>query len=213
MEYLTDLTNPNMEQPRESGMRGGARDGPAATNETVGSVLVSLVRSPGQRLIRHWNWKAALLSASFRSVLFFLTNLSAGLGAAVAAMLTELGFRGSTAGFYGALTQAFRHAQPSWLATLTVMLLLPTVAHAVELLVHWYRGTERLGASILASCLFTALSTVFNLFAMRQGALIVGDGRQSLADDLRRMPRLIAAFIIAIVAGGRRRRASRNWRG
>ncbi|MGH9163851.1 MAG: hypothetical protein ACRD2X_28195 [Vicinamibacteraceae bacterium] len=168
-------------------------------SETVGDVLLSLVRSPVRRLIRQWNWKAAVLSTVFRSALFFTTNLAAGLGAALAAMLTELGFRGCTAGFYGALTQAFRHAQPPWLATLTVMLLLPAVTHLMELLVHWSRGTDRLAASIIASCVFTALSTVFNLFAMRRDALIVGDGRASLTSDLRRMPRLVFDFIAAIV--------------
>jgi hypothetical protein len=188
-----------MTQARASGTTTSLENASTDVRETVGSVLLSLVRSPGRRLILRWNWKAAVLSAIFRSTLFFVTNLAAGLGAALAAMLTELGFRGSTAGFYGALTQAFRHAQPPWLATLTVMLLLPAVTHLVELLVHWSRGTERLAASIIVSCFFTALSTVFNLFAMRRDALIVGDGRASLAEDLVRMPRLALDFAGAIV--------------
>jgi hypothetical protein len=184
-----------------------------SVDQSVGSVLIDLVSHPVRRLVRRWNWKSAVLSSGFRSTIFFLTNLSAGIDAAVAAMVTELTFRGVTAGFYGALTQSFRHATPAWLATLTVMVLLPAATHTVELLVHWLRGTERLQASVLASCVFTAVSTTFNLFAMRRGALIVGDGRQSLANDLLNMPRLIAAFVVTIalvVLTGLRRLA--GWR-
>jgi len=170
-------------------------------DESVGQVMLALIRHPVRRLLWRWNWKSAVLSSGFRSILFFLTNLSAGLGAAVAAMLTELGFRGTTAGFYGALTQAFRHAQPHWLAAITVMVLLPVVTHTIEFGVHWLRGTERLKESILVSCLFTVVSTLFNLFAMRRGTFIVGEGRASLLHDLRVLPRLIVAFIAAIVRG------------
>jgi hypothetical protein len=46
---------------------------------------------------------------------------------------------------------------------------------------------------------FTVLSTGFNLFAMRRGALVVGPGCGSLADDLRRTPRLIGAFALAVI--------------
>jgi len=169
--------------------------------EPVGAVLVALVREPRVRILRRWNWKSAVLSSGFRAVLFFFTNLAAGLDAATAAMLTELVFRGATAGFYGALTQAFRRAEPRWLATLTAMVLLPATTHSIEFVVHWLRGTERLAASLIVSCAFTALSTVFNLFAMRRGALIVGEGQSSLWTDLTRVPGLIVAFVVAIVRG------------
>jgi hypothetical protein len=42
---------------------------------------------------------------------------------------------------------------------------------------------------------FTILSTTFNLFAMRHGALIVGRERRSLLSDLAVMPRLVVMFI------------------
>jgi hypothetical protein len=50
--------------------------------------------------------------------------------------------------------------------------------------------------SIAASVVFTALSTLFNLYAMRRGALIVGAGRGSLLEDLRRSPALLADFLL-----------------
>ena len=57
--------------------------------------------------------------------------------------------------------------------------------------VHALAGTPRLGAGMLGSIAFSCMTTAFNLFAMRRGAFIVGDGRGSLASDLRRLPALI----------------------
>lgn len=178
---------------REDRMRERVDD--YTRTESLGDVLTGLVRHPIARLVWRWNWKSALLSSGSRAALFFGANLSAGLDAAVAAMLTELIVRGGTAGFYGALTQAFSRATPRWAGTLAALVVLPVTGHGLELVAHWLRGTENLAASIMVSCLFTVVSTLFNLFAMRRGALIVGEGRASLGQDLRRMPRLIAAFI------------------
>ena len=173
----------------------GASANEAAPHETVGQVLVGLVRHPIDRIARRWNWKSAVLSSASRASLFFTANLGAGLDAAFAAMFTELVFRGMTAGFYGGLTQSFRHAAPHWLASLTVMVLLPICTHATEFAVHWLRGTEKLAASLAVSVVFTIVSTLFNLFAMRRGVLIVGEGRGSLLADLRQIPRLIVLFV------------------
>ena len=136
-----------------------------------------------------------MLSSLLRASLFFATNLAAGLPAAIAAMKTELVFRGITSGFYGALTEAFREAEPPGAAALTVMLLLPVANHSVELLVHWIRGTRKLLPSILASVILTAFSTLFNFYVMRRGVLIVGSGRRSLGKDLLHLPRLAIDFV------------------
>jgi hypothetical protein len=172
--------------------------------ETVGEVLIGLVHHPIDRIARRWNWKSAVLSSATRAALFFTANLSAGLDAAFAAMLTELVFRGITAGFYGGLTQSFRHATPHWLASVTVMVLLPITTHASEFVVHWSRGTERLTDSLTASILFTIISTLFNLFAMRRGVLIVGEGRGTLLADLRQIPRLIVLFVASLACLSKR---------
>jgi hypothetical protein len=113
----------------------------------------------------------------------------------VAALKTELVFRAITSGFYGALTEAFSEAEPSWAAAVSVALLLPFANHSLELLVHWIRGTHNLYASIVASVVFTAISTLFNFHMMRRGALIVGSGRSSLVSDLVRMPKLALEFV------------------
>ena len=48
--------------------------------------------------------------------------------------------------------------------------------------------------------LFSVVSVLFNLYAMRKGALLVGAGEdtQSLKDDFKQMPRLVAEFTIAL---------------
>jgi hypothetical protein len=123
-----------------------------------------------------------------RALIFFCVNLTTGLHAAVAALLTELAFRGVASGFYGAITEAFRFAKPEWAASLVAMILLPLTGHSLELAVHFLRATAKLRTSVLASICFTAVSTLFNLYAMRRGALVTGQGQESLGSDIKRMP-------------------------
>jgi hypothetical protein len=183
------------------------------TEQRVVDVLAGFVRHPIARLWRRWNWKAAVLSATTRAVLFFLVNLPAGRRAALAAFVTELVFRATTSGFYAAITQALGRAEPAWAGLVTAMILLPIVTHGAELAVHWLRDTARLGDSIVASVAFTAISTAFHVFAMRRGALVVGDARRPFREDLQRLPGLVAAFVWASVAGLAAAivRAGRRW--
>jgi hypothetical protein len=78
----------------------------SATHLTVRQAFLLLLRHPYKYLLQRWNWKSAVLSSLLRASLFFVTNLVAGLPAAIAAMKTELVFREITSGFYGALTEA-----------------------------------------------------------------------------------------------------------
>lgn len=145
-----------------------------------------------------WNYKTAVLSSLVRSAIFFVSTVSAGLAAATGAMLAEFGFRFVTAGFYGALTQAFRRVEPPFLGTLGAVLVLPALGHLGEFVVHSVRGTPNLTAALTTSIAFTALSTAFNLFAMRRGTLIVGAGQRPLVEDMRAMPKLLFLFVAAI---------------
>jgi len=163
---------------------------------TVGTAFLHLIRNPADSLVRRWNWKSAVLSPLFRSQIFMAVNLSAGWKAALGAMAAEFTYRSLAAGFCGALTQAFRGADPAWLAGFTVAVLLPVLSHSIELLVHWSRGTPNLWASVAASVAFTAISTVFNWYAMRKGVFVVGEGSASLGADLRRIPRILFEFVI-----------------
>jgi hypothetical protein len=46
-------------------------------------------------------------------------------------------------------------------------------------------------------CLFTVVSALFHLHVMRRGAFLTGHTGRSLLNDFRRMPRLIAGFVLA----------------
>jgi len=164
---------------------------------TLGQAVSELFTDPRTTLIERWNWKAAVFSSTLRAMLFLCANLTAGWRAATGAMLAEFAFRACTSGFYGAITQALSKAEPAWAAAAASAILLPAVSHSLELTVHLLRGTPNIRTSIVASVVFTALSTLFNLYAMRRGALLVGAGCASVASDLRRVPRLLGGFLAA----------------
>jgi hypothetical protein len=170
--------------------------------QAVREVLYGLIRHPIRHFVRGWNWKAATLSAACRATIFFAVNLSAGLEAGVNAMTTELVFRMFASGALGSATQAFRTATPAAAATVTALVVIPATGHLAEYGVHRLAGTVRLGESIAVSVAFSVVTTAFNLFAMRRGALIVGDGQQPLADDVRRMPALIVDVLRTVFTGG-----------
>ncbi len=164
---------------------------------TVAETLARLVRHPVDEIVSRWNWKAALLSAAMRGAIFFVANLTVGPDAAVRALLVDLSFRLPLVGLAAAVTQAFECARPAWAATLTVMLLVPGVAHSIEFGIHWLAGTPALKAGVAGSIAFSMVSALFNLYAMRRGVLRVGTGSRSLSDDLRRLPVIVVQFAVA----------------
>jgi hypothetical protein len=71
-------------------------------------------------------------------------------------------------------------------------------SHTLEFLIHFLRHTPHLKASVISSLIFTFFSTLFNVYAMRRGTMVVGKGCASLAADLRAMPRMIGGFIAVV---------------
>ena len=166
------------------------------TGPTVIEVFASLIGHPWRHLVLRWNWKSGVTSAIIRGSIFFAANLTAGLGAATGAMLTEFAYRTFLSEAYGAVTQALRKARPPWAAALSAAVVLPICSHSVEFMMHWLRGTPKLAVSIIASVSFSVLSTLFNSYVMRRGVLAVGDDdRKTLLDDMAMMPRMIGGFV------------------
>jgi hypothetical protein len=99
---------------------------------SIGCVLRNLCCDPVRYFIRRWSGKSAILSSAVRSALFSVANIGAGLPAARSAFLTDFLFRAATAGFYGALTQAFRDIRPVRTGTLTEMIGALTVGHGSQ---------------------------------------------------------------------------------
>ncbi len=178
---------------------------PSRPGPTLAQVVCTLLRHPVRELVRKWNHKSAITSSLARALLFLITNLSAGPGAAIAASATEFALRFATSGFYGALTQAFGAVRPERSGMIAALVCLPVLGHGLEFVTHAWRGTPNLGASVVASVALTVLSTSFTVFAMRRGVMVAGvDHARPLADDLRQLPGLLRDFVFAAAAAARR---------
>ncbi|MDE0262984.1 MAG: hypothetical protein OXJ37_11330 [Bryobacterales bacterium] len=158
----------------------GAR--PLAT--TLGGAIADIVRHPVHRLVRNWNWKAAVISACLRTTIFFTVNLTASWNSAVSAAVTELFYRAPMVGTLAAMSQSFRRVEPAWVASAVVMAVLPAMGHGIEFIVHWLRGTERLTESVAVSVAFSVATTGLNYLLHRRDVLVVGHGARPFRADI-----------------------------
>ena len=172
------------------------------TLHRVSDVFRYLIKHPLETTVLRWNWKAAVLSAMLRAPIFFVTYISKkdGLKLAIGAAIAQSIFRFIFGGVNGAIIQAFSKVEPAWHAILTVPLVLAAFSHVIEFVVQTLydnqTGADRKGKAIAVSILISAISAVFNLFAMRRGALLVKDeSQQSIWRDLKRMPWLAFEFL------------------
>jgi phosphatidylinositol alpha 1,6-mannosyltransferase len=150
---------------------------PALDGETVASAAYRVVTHPWQTFVRDWNWKAALLSALFRGLLFAGATLR-GPGAMRGVWIGLL-FRLAVGGFFGSLLQAFRAARPAWLAGLCIALLLPGAAHSLEFLALTAGRATHIKTGMIVSIAVSAVSLLFNWLLMRHGLLVTDGGRRS----------------------------------
>jgi len=157
--------------------------------ESVGAAAWRVLAHPWQTFVRDWNWKAALLSALFRVLLFSVATLR-GPGA-MRGVLIELLFRLAIGGFWGSLLQAFRAARPAWLAGLSVALILPAAAHTLEFLALKAGHATHIITGMSVSIAVSGGSLLVNWLLMRQGLLVTGAGSRRLRDDLRRLPAVL----------------------
>lgn len=180
---------------------------------SVADVFDNLFHHPWQLLTR-WNWKAVLLAMLVRGGFYFTiykVSRESWL-VTLTAVFVELFFRFFTTGIAGALVQSFRKATPVWLANVIVSIMLPAFSHTVEFITHYAQerylfdvfaasqdGVARKRAFAI-SVLFSVVSVLFNLHVMRRGVLLVGAGEdtQSLKDDFKQLPLLVAEFVIAL---------------
>lgn len=165
-------------------------------------VTFELLKHPFNALVLRWNWKAAVLSAVLRAPIFFFTYLfkKDGLKLAIGAALVQSLFRLIFGGVNGAIIQSYSRVEPAWHAVLTVPLILAAFSHVIEFGVQTIydnqTGVNGKGRAITASVVVSAISAVFNLFAMRRGALLVKDEtQQSIWRDLKQMPWIALEFI------------------
>ncbi|MEP7074946.1 MAG: hypothetical protein ABI878_03980 [Acidobacteriota bacterium] len=167
----------------------------------VAGVVRYIVRHPIETLVLRWNWKAAFLSALLRAPIFFVAYFRKdGLKMAFGAAIAQSVFRIFFGGMNGSIIQSFAKVDPAWHAVVTVPLLLAAFSHLVEWVVQStfdnQTGARGKASAITVSVVISVVSAVFNLFAMRRGALLVKDeSQESIWRDLRRMPWIALEFL------------------
>jgi hypothetical protein len=172
------------------------------TSTHLADISRYLLRHPLRSMVFRWNWKAAVLSSLLRAPIFLAAYLfqKQGIADAVSVTVALAVFRVIFGGVNGAIIQAYRNVKPAWHAVLTVPVVLAAFSHVIEFAVltvyDSITGTQGKTKAIVVSVIVSIISAVFNLFAMRRGALIVRDeSMQSFWRDLIRMPWLIFEFI------------------
>jgi hypothetical protein len=169
----------------------------SSPNESFFTVIADLARHP-LHIVLLWNWKSAWLSIILRGPIFLAATIRRGLYTTISAVLTECFFCALTAGFYGAMVQSLRNAEPEWLTVAFLVVVVPAIFQVFEYLLHWLHGTPHLRVVEMASVVVSALSSLFNWYAMRRGALLVGGEGGTFGSDLRRLPRLIFNFVTGL---------------
>ncbi|MGD1107243.1 MAG: hypothetical protein ABR865_09365 [Terracidiphilus sp.] len=113
-------------------------------------------------------------------------------------MLVEIAYVALTAGVYAGLQQRALGLRSRLLGNVLVAVGVPALAQALDWLAHRAVGAAVPTRATIAVSLFTGVSALFHLFVMRRGVFLTGRGC-SLADDFRRIPRLVVAFVAAPV--------------
>jgi hypothetical protein len=143
-----------------------------------------------------WNWKCALLSATARSIVYAVAMAHSRLHGSLAIVLVEMGYVALTAGLYAGMQQQALGFRCRLLGNLTVVFAVPLLSQALDWLTHRAAGAPTPGKATLAVCLFAIVSALFHLHVMRRGAFLTGEQGQAMIEDFRRMPRLIAGFVL-----------------
>ncbi len=158
-------------------------------------VMFSQIRPRFRKFSFCWNWKCALLSAAARSAVYLTAMSRTGLRGSLAVVGVEIAYVTLTAGVYAGMQQKALGLRTRWLGDLIVVLGVPGLSQALDWTAHRVTGADVTGRATLAVCVFAAISALFHLHAMRNGVFLTGTGR-SLFDDFRRMPRLVAGFVV-----------------
>jgi len=177
-------------------------EAPAAPQtNTITEAFRNVWSDPGQ-FVKNWNYKGAVLSGVVRAPIFLITYLAGreSLRIAIGAATVQFIFRFLFAGVGGTLIQGFRKVEPAWKALAAIMLILPLISHAFELIIQalfaYFTSTQaHTDAAILRSITVSIISALFTLFAMRRNVMTVGDEEsRSLLHDVSRLPRLVFEF-------------------
>jgi len=143
-------------------------------------------------MLHCWNWKCALMSATVRS-LVYMAAMAHGRGDKMAVAVVEMIYVTLTAGFFSAMQQRSLGLRSRALGNFMVAFGVPGLSQGLDCAVHGLAGAAPARATLVV-CIFTGVSALFHLHVMRNGVFLTGQGR-SLADDFRRIPRLLGGFL------------------
>ena len=134
------------------------------------------------------------MSAAARSLVYGVAMIRTPHAHYGAVVLVEMAYVTLTAGIYAGLQQRALRLRSRTLGNGIVAFGVPALAQSLDWMTHRITGATAPGRATLSVCLFAAISALFHLHVMRNGVFLTGHGR-SLADDFRRIPRLIAGFV------------------
>jgi hypothetical protein len=147
-----------------------------------------------------WNWKCALLSAVARSSLYLAAMARTGMRGGLSVVLVEIAYVTLTAGAYAGMQQRALGFRSRLLGNMTIVIAVPCLAQILDWLTHRATGSAAPARAMLAVSVFAIISALFHLYVMRRGIFLTGPIGRSLLDDFRRMPRLLASFVLAPVS-------------
>jgi hypothetical protein len=143
-----------------------------------------------------WNWKCALMSATVRSLVYLAAMTRSGSHNRLAVVAVEMAYVTLTAGIYAGMQQRALSLRARWLGNLLVVVGVPGLSQFFDWLTHRAVGPAAPTRAIVAACIFTLVSALFHLHVMRRGVFLTGSAGRTLADDFRRIPRLVLDFIV-----------------
>jgi len=147
-----------------------------------------------------WNWKCALLSATIRSCVYLAALAHNRMPGRWVLVLVEIAYVAATAGLYAGLQQRALGLRSRLVGNLAIVVGVPGLAQALDWLAHRAVGPAAPPRALAVVCCFTLVSAFFHLHVMRRGVFLTGSAGRTLADDFRRMPRLIAGFALGPLA-------------
>jgi hypothetical protein len=139
------------------------------------------------------------MSATVRSLVYLIALARSGPHGRLSIVLVEIAYVTLTGGVYAGLQQRALSLRSVWLGNGIVAFGVPCLAQLLDWLAHRAAGSPVPFRATLAVSGFATISALFHLFVMRCGVFLTGRG-QSLGEDFRKIPQLMAGFVAAPVS-------------
>jgi len=136
------------------------------------------------------------MSATVRSLVYLIAMARSGAHGRFAVVAVEMAYVTLTAGIYAGMQQRALGLRSRLIGNFVVAVGVPGLAQYFEWLTHRTIGPAAPARAIVAACIFSLVSALFHLHVMRRGVFLTGGAGRTLADDFRRIPRLVLAFVL-----------------